>query len=106
MISELHIADNHPAFAGHFPGLPILPGAVLLDEALVAMAQQRGLDLLDWQVSSVKFLETVGPGDPLRLEHDSPNDRTIRFTVRHGSRLIASGTLSAIAARAPVVDGA
>ena len=29
---------DHPAFAGHFPGTPILPGVVLLDTALQAIA--------------------------------------------------------------------
>ncbi len=106
MIAELRIAEDHPAFAGHFPGVPILPGAVLLDETLFALARHCALDLTDWQVSSMKFLEIVRPGDALELEHDSPNERTIRFSVRSGDRLVASGVLSAIAARTPVVDGA
>ena len=105
MIAELQIADMHPAFAGHFPGMPILPGAVLLDETLFVLAQQRALDLAEWQVSAVKFLEVVRPGDPLELEHDAPTERTIRFSIRSGSRLIASGALAVIAGRAPVVYG-
>ena len=31
---SIGIPADHPAFAGHFPGIPILPGAVLLDETL------------------------------------------------------------------------
>ncbi len=31
---SLEISADHPAFAGHFPNFPVLPGAVLLDEAL------------------------------------------------------------------------
>ena len=31
---SLEISAQHPAFAGHFPGAPIVPGALLLDEAV------------------------------------------------------------------------
>ena len=105
MIAELHVAHDHPAFAGHFPGLPILPGAVLLDEALAVIARNRSLDLLEWQVSSVKFLDIAAPGEPLLLDHESPNELSVRFAVRSGSRLIAAGILTAIPA-ARIVDGA
>ncbi len=36
----LTIAADHPAFAGHFPGMPLLPGAALLDDR-VACARGR-----------------------------------------------------------------
>jgi len=32
--SRIEVAPDHPAFAGHFPKFPVLPGAALLDEAL------------------------------------------------------------------------
>jgi 3-hydroxyacyl-[acyl-carrier-protein] dehydratase len=97
---ELSIPEDHGSFAGHFPGFPILPGAVLLDEALHEIAHSRGLDPARWQVATVKFLETVRPGDELILEHSAPNDTTIRFAIRTASSAIASGMLSAIAQNA------
>lgn len=100
--SPLEIRADHPAFAGHFPKFPVLPGAVLLDLALQAIASSRGIDLRDWYIASVKFLDSVRPGDPLRLEHDAPRSGVIRFTVHAASRLAASGSLS----RAPRPDGA
>jgi 3-hydroxyacyl-[acyl-carrier-protein] dehydratase len=93
---ELRIAKDHAAFSGHFPGFPILPGAVLLDEALNEIERNRGIDLTQWRVASVKFLETVGPGDELSLEHSAPNDATIRFVIRTPRCAVASGMLSAI----------
>ncbi|HWJ33782.1 MAG TPA: hypothetical protein VNR70_00865 [Steroidobacteraceae bacterium] len=96
--SELRIAADHASFAGHFPGFPILPGAVLLDEALHEIERSRGIDLTQWQVASAKFLETVRPGVVLTLQHTAPNEATIRFVIRSANGAVASGVLSAIAA--------
>ena len=43
--SSLEIAADHPAFAGHFPGFPVVPGALLLDEMLKVIEEARGIDL-------------------------------------------------------------
>ena len=92
--SVIEIARDHPSFAGHFPKFPVLPGAVLLDEALQAIAGARGIDLRDWRVASVKFLGAVRPGDALRLEHTAPHGGEIRFTIHAATRLVANGRLA------------
>ena len=97
----LEIAPDHPAFAGHFPGMPILPGAVLLDEALRVIEVDLALDLTQWQIANAKFLERVRPGDALTVEHSGPANGLVRFTVRIAHRAGAakpalSGTLSAM----------
>jgi 3-hydroxyacyl-[acyl-carrier-protein] dehydratase len=95
--SELHIAADHPAFPGHFPGFPLLPGAVLLDAALREIARARGIDLVQWRVASAKFLQIVRPGAVLTLQHSAPNGPTIRFAILSGTATVASGMLSAVA---------
>ena len=35
-VTTVTIAAEHPALAGHFPGAPILPGVLLLDEMVRA----------------------------------------------------------------------
>ncbi len=94
MRSVLKIARDHAAFSGHFPGFPVLPGALLLDEAVRVIEGARALDLLRWRIASVKFLEFVRPGDPLSLEHEAPADGLIRFTIRVANRPVVTGTLS------------
>jgi 3-hydroxyacyl-[acyl-carrier-protein] dehydratase len=91
---RIEIARDHPAFAGHFPKFPVLPGAVLLDEALQLIERERGIDLTQWHIASAKFLEVVRPGDVLTLEHDIPKSGLIRFTLTCAGRTVASGSLT------------
>ncbi len=93
MQSTLDIAADHPAFSGHFPDFPVLPGAALLDEMLRIIESSRGVDLKQWRVSSVKFLDAVRPGDSLRFEHEAPSAGLIRFTICAADRKVAGGTL-------------
>jgi 3-hydroxyacyl-[acyl-carrier-protein] dehydratase len=104
MHSPIEISAAHPSFAGHFPEFPVLPGAVLLDEALQIIQRQRNVDLTLWQIASAKFLDAVHPGDALRLEHQVPKSGLIRFiilspdrAVPGKDRTVASGSLSSAA---------
>src|ERR1700694_46736 len=83
--SPIEIPEDHPAFAGHFPKYPVLPGAVLLDEALQAIESARGIDLRDWRIASVKFMDAVRP---------APHGGVIRSTIHAAARLVASGSLA------------
>jgi 3-hydroxymyristoyl/3-hydroxydecanoyl-(acyl carrier protein) dehydratase len=90
---DILIAADHPAFAGHFPGMPVLPGVVLLDEALHAIGAALGIEPSTWCVGSAKFLSLVRPGDRLRLAHECRANGSIRFTLHCEDRLVASGLL-------------
>ena len=61
-VLPLPIAADHPAYAGHFPGQPILPGVVLLDAAMHALAGVLGMPAASGQIKSAKFLSPVVPG--------------------------------------------
>src|SRR6201996_822027 len=90
----LAIAADHAAYTGHFPSFPVLPGAVLLDEALQIIAAEHGLDLRAWQVAAAKFTGAVRPGDQLRVEFDAAGTAVIRFQIHAADRQVVSGTLS------------
>jgi 3-hydroxymyristoyl/3-hydroxydecanoyl-(acyl carrier protein) dehydratase len=95
MQSSIEVPRDHPSFAGHFPKFPVLPGAALLDAVLQVMQRERGVDLTQWHIASVKFIGVVRPGDALRLEHlAAGKSGLIRFTVRVADRTVASGSLA------------
>lgn len=88
------IAEDHPAFAGHFPGHPVTPAVVLLAEALAGIESATGRAPHEWTVSGAKFLQPVGPGARLTIVHEPCRDGR-RFEIRSGEALVASGTLRA-----------
>lgn len=97
----LQVPAQHPAFDGHFPGAPLLPGVVLLDEILAAVQAAgmgggaAGASLgSGWSISTAKFLHPVRPGETLILEHEPPlANGAVRFTIRSAGQPVASGTL-------------
>ncbi|MDB6090218.1 MAG: hypothetical protein JWN85_3002 [Gammaproteobacteria bacterium] len=91
--TTLTIPARHPAFDGHFPGAPILPGVVLLDEAIQAVQRAEGLSTRSWVIAAAKFLQPVGPGETLTLEHEPLANGSIRFAIRSDGRPVANGTL-------------
>lgn len=96
-----HIAPDHPAFAGHFPGAPVLPGVSLLAEVFEALREQPVLALRIGDrpsIAAAKFHAPVGPGATLTIELHEDDSRSVRFEVRSGGTLAASGRLTAEAA--------
>jgi 3-hydroxyacyl-[acyl-carrier-protein] dehydratase len=90
------VPPDHPAFAGHFPGNPILPGVVLLDVALQIIVNTSGIALDICDLGSVKFLSPAMPGDELLIQHTLTAGGTIRFDIMAGVRKIASGSIAPV----------
>ena len=91
---DLAIAADHPAYVGHFPGHPVLPGVVLLAESLAALGTLVHGDATAWTLASVKFLNPVLPGMALRLRHQRLPSGSIRFEVHGPDGPVAVGTLA------------
>lgn len=92
IVRRLFPAD-HPAAQGHFPGNPIIPGAVLLDEVIAAALAQFQLPDSDCALNSAKFLRPVRPGEEMLIRLEPRAQGTIRFECRVGGDIALSGTL-------------
>lgn len=86
------VPADHPAFAGHFPGQPILPGVVLLDEALQA-ARALVPSAARWSLPQAKFLRTVAPGEVLRLRVRTLPSSVLAFEFLRDGVVVAQGQL-------------
>jgi 3-hydroxymyristoyl/3-hydroxydecanoyl-(acyl carrier protein) dehydratase len=103
--TDIVIAADHPAFAGHFPGDPIVPGVLLLDETLHAIGRITGISVERCTLSAVKFRHVVRPGEPLTLRFDAAGSHGLRFELSSAGQPVASGSI-AFAPLAEVAHGA
>jgi len=101
--TTLFMPHDHPAFAGHFVGHPIVPGVVLLDAVVHAVQQGRARTAggnatspipLACQISSAKFLRTVGPGETLTIAWGTATSGSTHFDISGGGGKVATGTLT------------
>ena len=88
------IESTHPALAGHFPGDPIVPGVVILDEVLDAVLTELSFSPdKRWAVRSAKFLLPVRPGDNFDIRLAPDGDLLVRFECRVDGHVAVSGAL-------------
>jgi 3-hydroxyacyl-[acyl-carrier-protein] dehydratase len=85
IVAIKNVTINEPFFNGHFPGLPIMPGVLIVE----AIAQAGGALLLTevedrsdkimvfTGIDRAKFRRPVGPGDQLRLEVEVTGWRSV-----------------------------
>ncbi|MFP5467099.1 MAG: hypothetical protein ACLGG8_06165 [Gammaproteobacteria bacterium] len=92
MQADWRVPADHPAFAGHFPGQPIVPGVVLLDRVLWMAGQARGT--AGWTVAQAKFVRPVAPGETLHFTLAGTSRGGLGFDIRCGTDLVATGVLA------------
>jgi 3-hydroxymyristoyl/3-hydroxydecanoyl-(acyl carrier protein) dehydratase len=97
-VIERVLRADHPAAQGHFPGDPIIPGAVLLNETLQAIEAGLGAPLAPFRIMSAKFLHPARPGDRLIIEFSRAAQGEIRFTSRVDEKTVLSGRIQCHAA--------
>ena len=77
---------------GHFPGNPLVPGALLLSQALFYAQEHTGRLTHDYHVLSARFLHPVRPGDVVEVQVDAHGDK-LSLACRVGSVPIMKATV-------------
>jgi 3-hydroxymyristoyl/3-hydroxydecanoyl-(acyl carrier protein) dehydratase len=96
----LAVSNEHPALPGHFPGRPIVPGVVVLDQVIETLKEAYGHALVVAGLPAVKLSSPLLPEEPLTIAVERDDVETVAFTCRVGNRLVASGSI-----RISVPDG-
>jgi 3-hydroxyacyl-[acyl-carrier-protein] dehydratase len=77
MTSRFTIKADHPALPGHFPGNPVVPGVVVIDHLLAALAQ-RWPDRVCTGLRRMKFLRPLQPGETVTVSFGEPAADSVR----------------------------
>ena len=86
------VEAEHPAWAGHFPHQPILPGIVQVDWALRLGEEAFGPLGTFASLEHLKFQALIAPGEPVRLDlRWDATRRELSFTFAGGEGLKSSG---------------
>ena len=92
--ADFRVAPNHPSLRGHFPGQPIVPGVLLLDEVIGIAEQATGRIVAG--VRDVKFMLALRPDEEahVRCEVDSKQVSFLVSALRDRATLtVATGKL-------------
>jgi len=85
VVALKNVTINEPFFQGHFPGLPIMPGVLIVEAMgqaggiLAFLSQDKakpGSILYFTGIDKVRFRKPVVPGDQIRFELEMLKQRT------------------------------
>ncbi|MGH8506301.1 MAG: hydroxymyristoyl-ACP dehydratase [Stenotrophobium sp.] len=92
--TQVAIAADHPCLAGHFPGNPIVPGVVLLEQVAVALREWRGAAIGVSGFPNVKFVSPLRPDERMEIILSDGDDTPLRFRCEAAGRLLAQGSIA------------
>src|SRR6202142_2443826 len=115
IVAIKNVTINEPFFNGHFPGLPIMPGVLIVE----AIAQAGGALLLTevedrtdkvmvfTGIERAKFRRPVSPGDQLRIEVEVMGWRAVPRMIAvkmHGVATVAGKRVAEATVSCQLVD--
>lgn len=87
------IDHQHPSLPGHFPGNPVVPGVVILDEVLHALTQwQKNVKVAGF--NTVKFIQPLLPGETFTISLEQTKPQRVKFQCMKAQTICASGIIN------------
>lgn len=90
---DIHFAADHPTAPGHFPGFPIIPGALLMDEVVrVVCTDAPGHSIV---IRNAKFFHPIRPGQAMRVNWQNISPSAVKFECHLAGEatMVASGVI-------------
>jgi len=96
--TRIVVPSEHPSFAGHFPGRPIVPGVVLLDLIVASIERELAQPLQVLVIPSTKFQRPVSPEEAVDVAisivpGEQPRTFRARFRATCGAAPVTEGSL-------------
>lgn len=91
------LAGTHPVFAGHFPGQPLVPAVMLLEQVALALDAWRRQRL--GAVLQAKFMAPLLPDESAQvvLSRVEAQPARARFEIRRLGMVLAAGVVEGAA---------
>jgi 3-hydroxyacyl-[acyl-carrier-protein] dehydratase len=98
-VTDISFPSTHPALAGHFPGMPIVPGVVLLDAILSAIATYCQVRCDRCTLIAVKFRGVMQPDQRATLRLECSAADCVRFELESANQAVVTGAIRFAVAR-------
>jgi 3-hydroxyacyl-[acyl-carrier-protein] dehydratase len=87
---EFCVGSDHPSLPGHFPGSPLVPGVMLLEQVALALRDWRGQRVV--RIPEAKFVAPLLPAQRAVVGLMETGSR-VRFEIRRDGELLARGII-------------
>jgi len=93
---SLEISPDHPALPGHFPGMPVVPAVVLIEQLARSLEEKTGQRVCS--VRQLRLLGLIEPGQRIDVEVREKGADSWRLTCQVAGKPVAKGIFSREAA--------
>lgn len=100
---SFEISSDHPALPGHFPGAPVVPAVVLIEQLAQRLERITGRPV--YAIRQLRLLGLIEPGALIDVEGREKSPGRWRLACKVGDRVVAKGTFTSEPPEAPEPAG-